>query len=325
MTYVIPAMLCWAVAVSVVGRGWFTWDRSHFSFSWLTLVMLATAAIVVLIVWPPGVIQMMVIQDFWTYLHYPFHPTLVGDKIYEITPLWSFAYWMAHIDAPMLVFSVLILVAGAWKARRQASKSRGFSPQHIYLGIFLILFLATALKAHIAGARNMLQFLGVLCLATGATFDDALAARPRLLRPAAAIVIVVLAGLNYVWLSRSSTYIPFFATDGYQAFVKENGNRLLEPVAGSAYGVPILKLYAEQYNKPIAWDLHEAPWAAVSSGVDLRPGTRYVLMPVFFNYMPVGQPLRSVVAEHWKVAWSYKVDHVWELRLYENPETAAPK
>src|SRR5262249_7566982 len=29
MSYVIPAALCWAVAVSLAGAGWFAWDRTH--------------------------------------------------------------------------------------------------------------------------------------------------------------------------------------------------------------------------------------------------------------------------------------------------------
>jgi hypothetical protein len=41
---------------------------------------------------------------------------------------------------------------------------------HLMLASTLLgFFLATALAAHIAGARNLLQFIGALCLATGAS------------------------------------------------------------------------------------------------------------------------------------------------------------
>jgi hypothetical protein len=43
-----------------------------------------------------------------------------------------------------------------------------------------------------------------------------------------------------------------------------------------------------------------------------------------FSQMPADQPMRRVVAEHWKVAWSFKAARVWELRLYEKPQATAP-
>lgn len=51
---------------------------------------------------------------------------------------------------------------------------------------------------------------------------------------------------------------------------------------------------------------------------------RYALIPAFvFDFTPAEQPMRRIVAEHRKPIWSYKVDHVWELRLYENPSFLA--
>jgi hypothetical protein len=47
---------------------------------------------------------------------------------------------------------------------------------------------------------------------------------------------------------------------------------------------------------------------------------KYVLAPEFvFEFIPPEQSMRRVVAEHWKNVWSFKTDHVWELRLYEKP------
>ena len=316
MTYVIPAFLCWGVAVILTGTGWFARDRTYVKFSWFIPVMLTTAAVIVLVLWPPGVIQMAVIRDFWFYLHYPSHPTLVGERIFEVTPHSAAAYWLAHLDAPILVFSIAIIVIALWKA----FKSGGLSSKHAYLAIFLAFFLATALTAHMAGARNLLQFIGVLCLAAGALFDDAVRPEPRLLRPGLAVAIAVLAVLNLTWLSRSSTYIPFFATDGYRAFVKENSDRLLEPATALVYGLPVLSLYAGQYAKPIAWNVRNIPWTTRASA-PLPVDVEYVLIPAFvYNNMPPEQPMRLIVAAHWKVLWSFRVDHAWELRLYQNPK-----
>ena len=145
----------------------------------------------------------------------------MGNRVFRITPRWAGAYWLEHLDAPILVFSVSIILIAMWKA----FNSSRFSSKHAYLAVFLGFFLATALAAHIAGARNLLQFIGVLCLATGALFDEALGYKPRLIRFGSA-AIMILAALNLIWLSRSSSYTPILATDGYRAFLKENGELL---------------------------------------------------------------------------------------------------
>ena len=94
MTYVIPAALCWVVAVSVAGREWIAWDRVHLKVSWSIPVILATAAIIVVALWPPGVLHHAVASDFMEYLYFPYWPTLVGNRIFEITPRWAAAYWL---------------------------------------------------------------------------------------------------------------------------------------------------------------------------------------------------------------------------------------
>jgi len=39
--------------------------------------------------------------------------------------------------------------------------------------------------------------------------------------------------------------------------------------------------------------------------------------------MGLEHPLGRTVCEHWNVVWSFKGAHVWELRLYENPQFTA--
>jgi hypothetical protein len=265
-------------------------------------------------VWPLGVLHHRVSSDFRYYLQYPHHPTLVGDRIFEVTPRWAAIYWLAHLDAPMLVFSLPIILIALWKAFRGGC----LASKHVYLTVCFVFFLATALAAHLAGARNLLQFTGVLCLATGALFDEALGYEPWLIRFSLAAVMI-LAPLNLIWLSHSSAYTPYLATDGYRAFVKQNENRLCEKAKAVVYGLPVLKLYAQQYGTSIVWDVSEMPW---TTRADAPPPAevKYVLIPAFvYNYMPAEQPMRHIVAEHWKMAWLFKVDHVWELRLYEKP------
>jgi hypothetical protein len=315
MTYVIPAALCWAVAVSLAGKEWIAWDGTHLKVSWSVPIMLVTAAIVVVALWPPGVLRRVVLNDFWMYLHYP------GPRM----PRSAAAYWLAHLDAPILVFSIFTISIALWKSFRGGR----LSSKHVYLAVFLAFFLTIALVAHIAGVRNLLLFIGVLCLATGALFDEALGHEPRLIRFGSAAV-TILAALNLMWLSRSPRYTPHLASNGYQVLLKEEQNRLREKVKAVVLGSPILKFYAQQYGTSLAWDVSEMPypsWHAILYGTgpsDAPPlaEVKYVLIPEFvYNHMPPEHPM---VAEHWKVVWSFKVDRVWELRLYEKPQATLP-
>ena len=318
MTYVIPAALCWALAVSLAGTGWVTWDRTYLKMSWWMLAIPFMVAIAVLVLWPPGVLQRVIIRDFRAYLHYRYHPTLVGHRIFEVTPRWAVAYWLADLDAPILLFSLVVGIGAMWKAFRR----KRLSSKHAYLSVWLAFFLVTALAAHIAGARNLLQFLGVLCLATGALFDEAVGDDRRVIWSASAAVII-LAALNLLWLSQSSSYTPYLATDGYRVFVKEVENRLHERASAIVYGLPILKFYAQQEGTSLAWDRREIDWTT-RADAPLPAEVKYVLIPAFvYEYMPAEHPMRRVVAEHWKVVWSFKSNRAWELRLYERPQPTA--
>jgi len=318
MTYVIPAALCWALAVTLAGRGWIAWDRTHVRVSWSIPVMLATAAVIVVVLWPPGVLQHVVISNFRWYLHYSHAITLVGSRFVEAAPRSALVYWFANLDSPILVFSIFIILSGVWKAFKRGR----LSSKHAYLAIFVAFFLATALAAHIAGARNLLQIVGVLCLATGALYDDALGEKPGLVRFGAATIMVA-AALNLMWLSRSSSYTPLLATDGYRAFLKENQNRLREKANALVFNTPALKVYAQQNGPPILWDISEIAWTT-RADAPLPPEVKYVLISgLVYDHMPPEQPMRRVVAEHWKVVWSHRDRRAWELRLYEKPEAAA--
>lgn len=88
-------------------------------------------------------------------------------------------------------------------------------------------------------------------------FDGALGHRPELIWFAAAAVII-LAALYFIWHTRSSSYTPYLATEGYRAFLKVNEKRLTEKSKALVSGVPILRFYARQsgplrlYEKPQA-------------------------------------------------------------------------
>ena len=162
------------------------------------------------------------------------------------------------------------------------------------------------MTAHIAGARNLLQFIGVLCLASGALFDEALGYKPLLVR-FSSTVIMILAALNLVWFSQISSYTPFFGTDGYQAFLKENEVRLREKAKALVYGLPVLSFYSQHHGTPVAWEVSEI--GTTRADAPLAAELKYVLIPAFYNYMPAEQPMRRIIAEHWNVVWSFKAKH----------------
>jgi hypothetical protein len=319
MTYIIPAALCWAMAVGLAGKDWFSWDRTNFKVSWAVPVMFATAAIVVLVLWPPGVLRHSLPSDFRSLAKFGHHPTIVGNHIYEATPRWAVLYWLARFDAPILGFSAAIISLGLWAGRANGR----LSAKGAYLSVFLAFFLATLLTAYIAGARNLLFFIAVLCLATGALFDEALGRRP-LLAQLGCVAIVTLAGLNLARLSRSASYTPSLATDGYRAFLRDNRVRLAEKAKALVFGMPNLAFYAQQSGTPIGWETIQMPWTT-RADAPLPEDARYALIPsLVCSLMPQDQPMRRVVTEHWRMLWSFKSDRTWELRLYEKPPTPAP-
>lgn len=284
-----------------------------------TLAIGVTAAIIVAALWPPGIIHRVLLSDFRFYLHFPPFPTLVGDRIYPVPPRWAFFWWLARLDAPILIASVTIVTIAMWKA---VAGGR-FSAKHRWLAMCMAFFLGTALTAHIAGARNLLQVLGVLCLATGALFDEVFASARDLARTGVGIAMLVAAGLNLAWLTTGSSYIPYPATGGYRAFLRENRSRWQEHAKAIVYGVPVLHFYSLQEGDTVAWEQTEFAWNPLSND-PLPADTKYVLVPEFvYKDTPPENPVRNVVAKSWKLIWRYQAPHVWELRLYENPALPA--
>jgi hypothetical protein len=314
MTYVIPAALCAAAALTLSGSQWIAWRPSIRISKWV-LVTLGTAAVGLLILWPPAVLGPKLATDFAVFaFRISHHATLVGDHIYEFTPRWAAFYWLLHLDAPILVVSAGTLATAFFRAIR----ARRFSSRHAYFGVCLAFFLGTALTAHIAGARNLLQLVGVLSLATGALFDDAFGRLPRLIGVGAP-AIVTLAALNAVRLSRTPSYTPFLATDGYRAFVEQGGSFLGEKATAVVYGLPVLNYYAKQVGVTPTWHASEMIWTSVADE-RLIGDAKYVLIPAFiYEHMPADHPTRRIVAEQWKVVWSFERPRVWELRLFERP------
>lgn len=314
MTYVIPATLCWVLAVTLAGKGWLEVDRTKVALSWSFLVLIATAILLLLVLWPPAILHLKFLRDFLWYVQISGIATLIDHQFVENAPRSAFFYWMIHLEAPTLMVSTIVIIAGLWRVWNRQQ----LSLKHAYLAVFLLFFLGTALSAPAAGARNLLQLLGVLSIVTGAFFDDAVAYRPKLAWSGAASAWI-LAALNLLWLWQNPGYKRFTAVDGYRAFLRENQNRASEDAKAIAFNTHALQLYAHETGLPLHWNLQEMRWN-IHSDVPPPDDVKYVLIPEFVSdCMPPDQAMRRV-AGRWRVVWSHKTGHLWELRLYENPQ-----
>jgi hypothetical protein len=320
MTYVIPLAVCWGMSIIVARGTWMQVEWREFKVSWFVFIAIAAAAIVEILLWPPSIMKLALKSDFITYLHYGAHPTLVDNQIFERTPRVAFLYWLACLDAPILIFSVAtfsLFICGILRGGAVTTK-------HLYLASSLIVLSAVALSAHMAGSRNLLQFIGVLCLSIGALFDDCFKARPRLLRWATAVAVVS-SVVNLAFLSLDSHRIPYLATNGYKAFVEENRSLLSQTASAIVYGSPDIKFYAEQAQVSVNWKVAEMPWTT-RPDVLLPANAKYALISeLVYRYMPVDQPVRRVIDNTWKVIWSFKTKGSWGLRLYERPDEPTDK
>jgi hypothetical protein len=348
MTYVIPLAVCWGMSTIVARGTWMQFNWKEFKVSWFVLIMIVAAAIVEIVFWPPSVMKQALRVDFTYYLHYGSQPTLVGNQIFERTPRIAFLYWLGCLDAPILICSIATFSLCIWVTFR----GRGVTAKHLYLGTFLFVLFAVALSAHIAGSRNLLQFIGVLCLVIGALFDECFKARPTLLRWIAAAVIVS-SVVNLAFLSLDTHRTPDPATDGYKAFVEENRTLLSQTASAIVYGCPDLDFYARESHVKVAWNVAEMPWTALSWPANIPVDTRFWVEPaiyelagltphsvsagretviywpkakyaliseVAYRYMPVEQPVRRIIDSTWKVIWWHKTKGSWGLRLYERPD-----
>ena len=323
MTYTVPVAVFWILAMLLTGKGWIACQKGFFSFSLWTLCIAVAACFLSALIWPPGLTHRMFLSDFLSYLHYPSCPTLVGNHLYYYPTRSAYLYWFAHLDLPVLVSSLLILIPGFLCA----SKERGVAGKTSYFGLCLAFFLVIALKAHIAGARNLLQFIGILCLAFGAFFDDALTFRPRL-APFVSAVVVASAALNMFWLVGNNSYKSNVSVDGFKVLLETQRNVLGEKVKAMVDGAPILNFYAQQARFPLGWSVSEA-WLSSPTPLipdprlkiaHLTPDIKYVLIPSFAaDCLPEDHPLRSIVAPHWRLIWVFHSPAAWDLRLYQNP------
>jgi hypothetical protein len=314
MTYVIPLALCWGLSVLVAGGAWMQCDSRQFKISWLTFAAIGVAGVVALLLWPPLLLHIELLRDFIYYARFPNSTTLVGSVVFEHTPRLASLYWIATLDSPILICA-LVTFGACFRGRL---RERHITSKHVYLGTFLIFFLVTALKAHLASARSLALLIGILCLTIGAVFDEPFTKRPQLMKWAAA-VIVLFAAVNLTWLSWNPNRIPYLNTNGYRAFVEGNAKRLSETETVIIFGEPILKFYAEQAHIPINWKLSRMPWTP-RHDVDLPAQAKYALIPeLAYRYLPADQPVQRDIVAKWRLVWSFKENRSYGLRLYERP------
>jgi len=316
--YIIPIVCCVGAGLLFIGNRWAYFDRgrptmhSALFFTCLGIVLVAS------ILWRPVFVDGVLLQDFNFYRTYGTHATLVRDQIYDGGPRWAVGYWLSVLELPLLI---MLALGGTAAISRRRSPERQ-TPEARYLAVVAGALLAVLLIAHIAGARNLLQLVGVLALLAGVLTERALSGRtPRAM--VAAIGIACGAFLHLAWRVGGS-YTPYLATDGYNAFVASQDSLLSKPVNALVYGRPVLAHYAATSGRVPTWQVAELPWTT-SVSYEVPDDVRFILAPSFvFEGMPEQHALRRQVVGTWQLRWRHDSERAWSLYLYERPTTSRP-
>ena len=110
MAYVIPVTLCWILAMALAGQGWVVVNRAKIAFSWAVIFLFATAALLMLAVWPPSVLQQKFLRDFLWYVHASGIATLIDHRFVENAPRSAFLHWLTHLETPTLAISACVII-----------------------------------------------------------------------------------------------------------------------------------------------------------------------------------------------------------------------
>ncbi len=311
MAYVIPVVLIWLVGMSLCGDGWICLVPKRFKVTPHLFTAMGVAALVTLALFPNAIIHIDLYHDFRYYAKYAGCPTLVYDLTFQHTPRWAAAYWLFRLDLPLLLSVLVILPIAVLGIYRRNS----LSDKHVYLGVTFSLFFATMVTAHLTGARNMLQFITVSCLVTGALLDDAFQPWRRASLSAGAAILASSVGF-LIWLGLDPNYRPVMRTVGYRAFVAENSSRLAEKTDGLVCDRPILEFYLRQANLPFQWRL--------GSPVELlqRQAKYFWVSELTAALEKPDGPIHQIKAEGWTPVWSIRPARSYGYTLYENPKFA---
>jgi hypothetical protein len=317
MSYTVPLAVCWAVSAIVAGSDWFPWKFSkpievlRRATQWLVIVF-AVAAIVVLFLWPPGILNRQLWHNFAYYLHYGDFPIWFNGAWVARAPRIAYGYWLATIDAPILLCSMASLGLLLWRIRRIR-----FDARQIYVTAWIVVLTGTTLAAHIAGPRNLLLTIGVLCVGIAVTLDGCISNSS--LKGTIATAVIALSAGNMLRASMNQQYTPQIATEGYRRFVAEHRDLLSERAAAVVSGDPILRFYAREAKASIEWQITQLP-RLPQPNTPWPPDTKYALIfePAYL-YMSSDQPVRRIIIDNWKLVWSLKQSRSWGLRFYERP------
>ena len=320
MTYAIPLVICWLASTAVGGGKWLTLDRRRITVSLGVLAVMAIAIVGMAVLWPPSILQRTFWNDFVYYADYfrqRGQPTLLGGVVHGRVGPSAYLYWFTTLDLPLLLTGVPAL---GW-VLRQAVRAREEAYKYRYLAAFNLILILVAASAHIAGSRNALQFLGVTCIVVAVAADDIRAPSFRHVRIyiVAATVILAVVNLGYQWWAPRR--IPYLATNGYAKFVEENSTVLAENEVAIVGGIPILRFYASQAAKPIAWQTKWTHWTS-DQPAELPDNAKYALLTeLVYKHYPREHPAQSVIVPNWQVVWEYKRPRTFGLRLYRRPNT----
>ncbi|MBV9402008.1 MAG: hypothetical protein JO062_28800 [Bryobacterales bacterium] len=314
MTYAIPLSLCLALSAMAVRTNLIVLKLRDLGQVLRRVLprMIAVCAIAItaeLILWPPGLLKGRVLKDFIALARYGDFALAFRGVWVERAPHMAYAYWLATLDAPILLSSIGCVGLFVWNFMRA-----GLKPRTIYVISWAAVISGITLAAHIAGPRNALIAIGVICAAVAVIFDDIPNAP---LKKSVAAAVIALSAANMAWSSIKAQYIPQVATAGYKLFLSEHRNLLKEPAAAVVNGSPILRFYAGQLNTKIAWHLTEVPRSASADERWPQDAKYGLIVEPAYLYMPSDRPVRRIIVDKWKLVWSFKQARSWGLRFYE--------
>ncbi len=133
-------------------------------------------------------------------------------------PRGAYAYWLATLDAPILLCSAAGLGLLLWKL-----KTLSFNSRQIYAATWIVVLAGTALTAHVAGRETFCWY--VICVSITVILDDCIS-NAKLRKRIAAAVTALAAG-NMAWASINPRYTPQVAVSGYRHFVAEYRDALV--------------------------------------------------------------------------------------------------
>jgi hypothetical protein len=313
MAYVFPLIVAWAAAM--LGSRWFVLGKRGLLLRWPVLVALGVGAVTISALWPASLWHFSIFTNLDFYMQYADrgHPTLVGETIYGKPPRMAYALWLWTKELPLLLLSVAAAGWGFWRRWSKREEAPGHRELAGYYWRFSAVLLGTALVAHIAGPRNLLFVVAMLCIGVGVWADRWVGgSRARAAVLGAFVTLGTCAYLRYL----EEEPKPALSVGSYREFLDQNAPLTQKQLAATIEGLPILEFYAKDRGKLLSWKAADLP-AHPNASAPLAEGTSVILISEWnYRFLPENHPVRAELRRGWKEIWKGKGERQWPLLCF---------